>query len=85
MCSFGEETQTQNEICTLLMRLYHKLQNMDFSITDKQAVLSGIYGPRTLFNMWQGLPHINKIKQYETLLSFKLSLFIHDNKDSKSI
>ena len=85
MCSFGEEIQTRNEICTLLMRLYHKLLNMDFSITDKQAVLRGIYGPRTLFNMWQGLPHINKIKQYETLLSFKLSLFIHDNKDSKSI
>ena len=85
MCSFGEEIQTRNEICTLLMRLYHKLLNMDFSITDKQAVLSGIYCPRTLFNMWQGLPHINEIKQYETLLSFKLSLFIHDNKDSKSI
>ena len=25
---------------------------------------------------WQGLPHINKAKQYETVLSFKVSLFI---------
>ena len=26
--------------------------------------------------VWQGPPHVNKVKQYETLLSFKVSLFI---------
>ena len=25
---------------------------------------------------WQGPPHINKVKRYETVLSFKDSLFI---------
>ena len=25
---------------------------------------------------WQGPPHINKVKQYETMLSFRVSLFI---------
>ena len=26
---------------------------------------------------WQGPPHINKVKQYEIVFSFKVSLFIH--------
>ena len=25
---------------------------------------------------WQGLPHMHKVKQFETVLSFKVSLFI---------
>ena len=27
-------------------------------------------------NRWQGLPHINNVKQYETVLSFKSALYI---------
>ena len=30
---------------------------------------------------WQGPPHINNEKQYEIVLSFKLSLFSHENKE----
>ena len=26
--------------------------------------------------MWQGLPNINKVKQYDIMLFFKISLFI---------
>ena len=25
---------------------------------------------------WQGPPHINKMKQYETVLSFKITLYV---------
>ena len=30
----------------------------------------------TKVEMWQGPPHINKVKQYETVLSFQVSSFI---------
>ena len=46
---------------------------------NKQAVLGEkMKSPehRLKLERWQGLPHINKAKQYETLLSFKFSLFI---------
>ena len=40
--------------------------------------------PRTLLELesWQGQPHMNKIKQYEIVLSFKVTLFSHKNKES---
>ena len=31
---------------------------------------------------WQGPPHINKVKQCETVLSLKVSLFSHENEKS---
>ena len=43
---------------------------------NKQAVLKGKQGPQNTVERWQGPPHINKVKQYEIVLSFQVILFI---------
>ena len=44
-----------------------RLQGYNFPVTAPSCVK---------LERWQGPPHINKVKQYEIVLSFKVSLFI---------
>ena len=49
-----------------------------FPSVNKQAVLRKNKVPEHSLKLerWQSLPHVNKVKQYEIVLSFKVSLFI---------
>ena len=48
-----------------------------FSISEFNMLLSkqGRWGPQKV-ERWQGPPHINKVKQFDTVLSFRVRLFI---------
>ena len=50
-----------------------------FSITRINKLLSGenkVTRTPLEARRWQGPPHINKVKKYETVLSFKVRFFI---------
>ena len=76
LCSFGEEIQTQSfniysiNVVTIQKNVYFFHSWINELLSDGNKV------PRTLLDGGQGPPHINKVKQYDTELSLKVSLFI---------
>ena len=66
-----------NLIFTILMRWTYKLRNIDFVHKWINKLFSeGKNVPWTLFERWQRPPQINRVKQDESVLSFKVSIFI---------
>ena len=74
-CTFRDKIQSQNfniyNINEVIIQTQKHMINKLFSEENKV--------PRTLFfklKTWQGPPHINKIRQYETMMPSNVSLFI---------
>ena len=68
---FKEEIQTLNfNIYNINKVIIQTQKYLSFPQLNKQAVL------RRKPERWQGLPHINMLKQYETVLSLMVSLLI---------
>ena len=80
---FGEEIQTQDFNIWNINEVIYKLINIYFSISQWTSWSQRkIRFPehRVKLERWQGPPHINEVKQYETVLSFHVSLFIQSCK-----
>ena len=78
MCSFGEEVRLIIVIFTIKVRKLYKLEIFLFSISEYKSCCQMKIRSTEHYKLlsWQGPPYINKVKQCETVLSFKLSLFI---------
>ena len=73
LCGCGDEIQTQQYFFS--HNWIKKLPSEENKIQELSLKLE----------RWQGPPHINKVKQYETVLSFKLSLFIQSWKRGEAV
>ena len=66
------------------MRSLSKLKHDDglkgHGVVLEKKFKNKVPGHSLKLEKWQGPPHINKCKQYETVLSFKVSLFIQSRK-----
>ena len=73
LCSFREETETQNlyiyNINEVIIRTHFLSRCSQRKISSPEHSLK--------LERWQGPPNVNKVKQYETALSSKVNLFIH--------
>ena len=78
LCSFGGEIQTQNFNIYIIKEVIIQTQKGQsfplLTICSPRKVRSPEHSLK--LERWQGLPNINKVKQYETVLSFKVGCLL---------
>ena len=76
LCSYGEKIQTHKcniyNITEVIIQTQKYIFHKGYTSSEENKV------PELCLKLerWQGPPHINKVKQYGIVLSFKVSLFI---------
>ena len=74
LCSLGEEIQIQNFYIYNINELM--IQTQITQITGLFSEENKVPGHCLKIERWQGPPHVDKVKQYGTVLCFKVGLFI---------
>ena len=82
-CCFGGEIQASFNF-TNIINIYNINENSDIHFLHEWIIK--LFPEHYLkLERWQGPPHTNKVKQYEVVLSFKVSLFIHSGKQRELV